>query len=32
MIYDILPEMEDLNAVAGVLAATIKKNFKELRV
>lgn len=29
MIYDILAELEDLNAEAAVLAVAIKKNFEE---
>lgn len=32
MIYDILAELEDLNAEAAVLAATLKKNLEELGV
>jgi hypothetical protein len=30
MIYDILAELEDLNAEAAVLAVGIKKNFEEV--
>ena len=32
MIYDILAELEDLNAEAAVLAVGIKKNFEEVGV
>ena len=32
MIYDILAELEDLNAEAAVLAVGIKKNFEEVRI
>ena len=32
MIYDILAELEDLNAEAAVLAAIIKKNLEGLGV
>ena len=32
MICDIHMEMEDLNAEAAVLAATLKKNFEEVGV